>query len=165
MTASRLPPHADDPASFVSTTESATAAVFDTAPLDDEAGTASAQAAPVFSSSVVILETALSAKLAADVVGSSMPAANLPVAQGNTTLCCGTCGYVNCPTKLLSQAPGNVLPLSGQLPGSGADFVSTGQNRNLAGSMSDPMLSRQVAPVADRNGSCPEAAERPAPVR
>ena len=114
------PPQADDRASFVSTTESATAAVFDTASLlDDGAGTASAEAAPVFSSSVVILETAPSAKLTADVVGSSMPAAYLPVAQANTTLCCGTCGYINCPTQLLSQAPGNVLPLSGQLPGSG----------------------------------------------
>ena len=154
------PPQADDRASFVSTTESATAAVFDTASLlDDGAGTASAEAAPVFSSSVVILETAPSAKLAADVVGSSMPAAYLPVAQANTTLCCGTCGYINCPTQLLSQAPGNVLPLSGQLPGSGADFVSTGQNRILAGSMSDPMLSRQVAPVADWNGQLPGGGE------
>ena len=88
-----------------------------------------------------------------------MPAAYLPVAQANTTLCCGTCGYINCPTQLLSQAPGNVLPLSGQLPGSGADFVSTGQNRILAGSMSDPMLSRQVAPVADWNGQLPGGGE------
>src|SRR6476659_4657295 len=104
------PPQADDRASFVSTTESATAAVFDTASLlDDGAGTASAKAAPVFSSSVVILETAPSAKLAADVVGSSTPAAYTPATQANASLCCGTCGYVNCPTQLLSQAPGNVL--------------------------------------------------------
>ena len=85
-----------------------------------------------------------------------------PVSMGIPLLCCGVCGYFNSPTRLLDQALGSVLQSDGQLPGTrligGADYVSTGHG-SFGSSISDPLLWRNVAPVADWNGSLPGGGE------
>ena len=136
-----------------------------------------AAAEPAISSAFAVLNTAPSANLTTDAlsaarivaaVGGPAPLEYLPIAMPNPALCCGTCGYINCPTQLLAQTTGERAaierPVAGQMPGSGVDFVPTRQDGTFGSSMSDPMSLRNVAPWQTGTGSCPEAA-RPAAAR
>ena len=91
-----------------------------------------------------------------------IPPAIAPAGMGIPLLCCGVCGYFISPTRLLDQAVGGVLQSDGQLPGTrpigGADYVPTGHG-SFGSSISDPMLWRNVAPVAGWNGSLPGGGE------
>ncbi len=92
-----------------------------------------------------------SMSLTATVTGSSTPAAS-PSTGLSVSPCCGSCGYVNCPMQAMAQ-PG-ATKLGGELYGIGspgvADAVIT-RSGTLGASMSDPMLSRNVAPATDWN--------------
>ncbi|WP_246101875.1 DUF4082 domain-containing protein, partial [Methylobacterium terricola] len=41
-------------------------------------------------------------------------------AAANVAFCCGTCGYVNCPSRILELGASNILSSNGQLPGYGS---------------------------------------------
>ncbi|TGD95707.1 DUF4082 domain-containing protein [Methylobacterium nonmethylotrophicum] len=71
-------------------------------------------AAPVGSSGVpdAAATTAPPLKDLAVTPGSAAPA--------TIAYCCGTCGYVNCPTRLLNLSPDSILSANGQLPGYGS---------------------------------------------
>jgi hypothetical protein len=73
----------------------------------------------------------------------------------NSGPCCGSCGYLNCPTRLLHQDDPVSDPksqLAGQSPiGSGSDFVSTGKS-GFGRSVSIDMPSDSVAQVANWSG-------------
>lgn len=106
--------------------------------------------APAVSSSgpVLVMGTVPTAPSVADIIGY-MPSPTDPAGQSGILLCCGGCGYINCPTRLLEQAGAQ---LTGQRPGSGlpdgSDYVSTGRAR-FGASVSAMMPLDQVAPFAN----------------
>lgn len=87
---------------------------------------------------------------AADIVGY-MPSSTDPKGQPSLLLCCGGCGYINCPTRLLEQVSAGTMQLGGQKPGSGLpdgkDYVPTGR-ATFGVSASVTMSLQQVAPLA-----------------
>ncbi|MGI6856336.1 DUF4082 domain-containing protein [Mesorhizobium sp. 1B3] len=97
---------------------------------------------------VLILGTVPTAPSVADIIGY-MPSPTDPAGQTDILLCCGGCGYINCPTRLLEQAGAQ---LNGQKPGSGlpdgSDYVSTGRAR-FGASVSAAMPLDRVAPFAN----------------
>jgi VCBS repeat-containing protein len=97
---------------------------------------------------VLTLGTVPTGPSVADIIGY-MPSPTDPVGQSDILLCCGGCGYINCPTRLLEQAGAQ---LNGQRPGSGLadgrDYVSSGQSR-FGASKSAVMSLDQVTPFAN----------------
>ena len=89
-----------------------------------------------------------------------IPPAIAPAGMGIPFLCCGACGYFMSATRLLDL--GGALQADGQLPGTrpigGADYVPSG-HASFGSSISDPLLWRNVAPVAGWNGSLPGGGE------
>jgi VCBS repeat-containing protein len=86
-------------------------------------------------------------------IGSSTPPTGTPISI-NSSPCCGTCGYVNCPTRLLGQdsTTGPKAPLAGQSPGSGRpDFVPTGKDSSFGQSTSILLLSESILPLQNWN--------------
>jgi hypothetical protein len=82
-----------------------------------------------------------------------------PSAASNAIFCCGTCGYVNCPTRILDLPSSTILSASGQLPGygssaplgavttlpGGAETAATGPTKTQIATLSGPITSA-VAP-------------------
>jgi len=89
---------------------------------------------------------------------SSIPVGYIPTAQA-APVCCGSCGYVNCPTQLLSH--GDASLLRGQWAGSGmpggADYISP--RKTFGASISAMMPTDQVSLLTywDRNTAAPSA--------
>ncbi|HWK68609.1 MAG TPA: N,N-dimethylformamidase beta subunit family domain-containing protein, partial [Rhizobiaceae bacterium] len=109
--------------------------------------------APELASSgpVLVMGKVPTAPSVADLIGY-MPSPTDPVGQPGILLCCGGCGYINCPTRLLQQGSTGGIQLNGQRPGSGLpdgrDYVPSGQAR--FGASTNAVMSRdQVAPFAD----------------
>ncbi|AWN52476.1 Mo-co oxidoreductase dimerization domain protein [Methylobacterium sp. 17Sr1-1] len=82
-----------------------------------------------------------------------------PSAASNAIFCCGTCGYVNCPTRILDLPSSTILSASGQLPGygssaplgavttlpGGAETAATGPSKTQIAKLSGP-ITTAVAP-------------------
>ncbi len=83
-----------------------------------------------------------------------------PAAASNAIFCCGTCGYVNCPSRILDLPSSTILSASGQLPGygssapmgavttlpGGAETAATGPTKTQIATLSGPITSA-VAPT------------------
>ena len=123
------------------------------------AGAAPAGAAPI--------ESKASTPSVVSPIGSSVAAQTLqdptvkpgPSAASNAIFCCGTCGYVNCPTRILNLPSSTILSASGQLPGygssapmgavttlpGGAETATTGPTKTQIAKLSGP-ITTAVAP-------------------
>ncbi|MGX7703709.1 DUF4082 domain-containing protein [Methylobacterium sp. Gmos1] len=78
-----------------------------------------------------------------------------PSAASNAIFCCGTCGYVNCPTRILDLPSSTILSASGQLPGygssaplgavttlpGGAETSTTGPSKSQIARLSGPITT------------------------
>ena len=114
-------------------------------------------------SPVVILGTVPSASARASIIGSApdiigsaaASTFNKPVDQATPVLCCGMCGYLNCPTQLLSQGSSNTsqTQLAGQSLNASSDFVSTGST--MGSSISATMSLANVTPMTNWNAQLP----------
>jgi VCBS repeat-containing protein len=103
-----------------------------------------------------------SMSLTATVTGSSTPTS--PTVQ-NVSVCCGTCGYVNCPMQLMTQSPASMPKLAGQLYGSGSPAAADAVDEKsiLGASISQSMAGQIIMPAtawdrslpAGSNGSLP----------
>lgn len=104
------------------------------------------------SSPFVLLGEVPNRPSAAEIIGYT-PSATDPTGRPNLLLlCCGGCGYINCPTRLLEQVYTVGGQLNGQRPGSGLpdgrDYVPTGR-ATFGTSLSIAMPLGQVAPFAN----------------
>ncbi|MET7243341.1 DUF4082 domain-containing protein [Methylobacterium sp. EM32] len=86
-------------------------------------------------------------------------ATSAPSAASNAIFCCGTCGYVNCPSRILDLPSSTILSASGQLPGygssaplgavttlpGGAETATTGPSKPQIAKLSGP-ITTAVAP-------------------
>ncbi|MEK1933871.1 MAG: hypothetical protein AAAC47_29625, partial [Pararhizobium sp.] len=117
-----------------------------------------AAAEPAKSTILIIHEAGPSAKLIAEIARSPEPTAYLGIDLPYGI--CG-CGYFTSLTQLLNQAPGSVLQADGQLPGtrftSGPDYVPGGGD--FGSSISDPLLQRNLTPMADWDWQLPGGGE------
>ncbi|PIK69083.1 hypothetical protein CS379_31655, partial [Methylobacterium frigidaeris] len=82
-----------------------------------------------------------------------------PSAASNAIFCCGSCGYVNCPSRILDLPASTILSTSGQLPGygssapvgavttlpGGAETATTGPSKSQIAKLSGP-VTNAVAP-------------------
>jgi VCBS repeat-containing protein len=101
--------------------------------------------------SIIAPKSHASTSSATEVLGSSAPPPGTPMSI-NPLPCCGTCGYLSCPTRLLSLEPaaGTKTPLAGQSTAAGkADFMLAGKDTGFGQSISSAMSSESVAPLAD----------------
>lgn len=117
----------------------------------DRSGAAATSASSSSASPVVLLGKSPSKLSVADIIGYT-PSATLPAGQPGLLLCCGGCGYINCPTRLLEQVYTVGGQLNGQRPGSGLpdgrDYVSKGR-ATFGTSLSIAMPLDQVARFAN----------------
>jgi VCBS repeat-containing protein len=111
------------------------------------------------SNPVVILGGAPSAAVAGGVTGSMLPTASAVATPAATPLCCGACGFINCPTQAMTQGHSNGTQLNGQLYSSAADFVPTSKAALIGSSTSAAMSTQFVAPVANWNTQLPGGGE------
>ncbi|AWN46780.1 Mo-co oxidoreductase dimerization domain protein [Methylobacterium terrae] len=109
--------------------------------------------APVGSSGTP--DAANPALLVRDLTVTTGAAAGAP----NVAFCCGTCGYVNCPSRILELPTGSILSSNGQLPGygsgapagaattlpGGAETAATGPSKSQISRLSGPITSAVAA--------------------
>ncbi|KAB0680368.1 N,N-dimethylformamidase beta subunit family domain-containing protein [Aureimonas leprariae] len=94
---------------------------------------------------------------------SSDQPSDLPQPKVAPSNCCGSCGYINCPTKLLSQSLGTPGQLAGQLTNpmssGSAGSIASGGSGKIGASTSDPIPSRETVPLAGWNPQLPGGGE------
>jgi VCBS repeat-containing protein len=113
------------------------------------------------SNPVVILGGTPSPSVAGGITGSMLPTTSAAATPASTPLCCGACGFINCPTQAMSQGQSNGVQaqLNGQLHSSAADFVPTSKAGLMASSTSAAMSTQYVAPIASWNMPLPGGGE------
>ncbi|QRE78092.1 DUF4082 domain-containing protein [Methylobacterium aquaticum] len=92
--------------------------------------------------------------------GQDLTAKPGPAATSNAIFCCGTCGYVSCPSRILDLPASTILSAGGQLPGygssapmgavttlpGGAETATAGPTKTQIPRMSGP-ITTAVAPT------------------
>ncbi len=118
----------------------------------------SAVAEPATSNPVVILDGSPSPAVTGGLTGSLFAKTSAVATPASAPLCCGSCGYINCPTQVMSQGHANSTQLAGQIVhsgGSGADFAPTSKVGLMGSSTSAAMSTQFVAPLASWNTQLP----------
>ena len=112
------------------------------------------------SNPVVILGGTPSPAVAGGITGSMLPTTPAVATPASAPLCCGSCGYINCPTQAMSQGQSGATQLAGQMVHSSApDFVPTDKSGLIGSSTSAAMSTQNVAPVANWNTQLPGGGE------